>query len=67
MYIVANTEDGDTLFWSYTHWTEDFSDAESFGLMSGHFKIGELEVDYIDDSDNYNYHGSRITSIRALE
>ncbi len=67
MYIVAKTEDGDILYWGYGGWSEDFSDAESFGTMSGHFKMGELEVDYIDDPDNYNYYGSRIISIRALE
>jgi len=29
--------------------------------------MGMLEVDYIDDPENYNYYGSRIVSIRALD
>jgi len=67
MYIVAKTEDGDTLYWGYGRWHESIVDAESFGVMSGHFKMGMLEVDYIDDPENYNYYGSRIVSIRALD
>ena len=66
MYIVAKTEDGDTLYWGYGRWHEYLSEAESFGTFGGHFKMGELEANYIDDPDNYNYRGSRIISIREL-
>ena len=39
MYIVGKTEDGDTLYWGNGRWHESIEDAESFGVMRGHFKI----------------------------
>ena len=64
MYIVGKTEDGDTLYWGNGRWHESIEDAESFGVMRGHFKMGELEAYYIDDYERYNYRGKRIVSIR---
>lgn len=66
MYIVAKTEDNETLYWGYGRWHESISDAESFGTFGGHFKMGELESMYVDDPERYNYHGTRIVSIREL-
>ena len=64
MYIAGKTEYGDTVFWGHGRWHDSIADAESFGTMSGYFKIGMLESEYIDSPEQYNYRGVRIVSIR---
>lgn len=66
MYIVGKTEYGDTVYWGYGNWRESIADAESFGTMGGHFKMGELEATYVDTYNPSTYRGVRIVSIHAL-
>ncbi len=66
MYIAAKTEDGDVIYWGYGAWRESIYDAESFGALSGAFKMGELEAEYVDTSTPRTYKGARILYIREL-
>lgn len=64
MYIAAKTADGETIYWTGVRWSDDISDAESYGSMSGHFEMGKLEVEYVEEERTFN--GSRITRIFDL-
>ena len=63
MYIAAKTTDGDTLFWDGVRWTDDPYEAEEYGLMRGNFKMGELEVEYVDGDRPAGPWGARISYI----
>ena len=63
MYIAARTTDGDILYWDGADWVEEAYEAMEYGTMGGHFKMGELEVDYVDDKRPAGPYDARISYI----
>ena len=67
MFIVGKTEEGDVVYWNGDNWSYDMEDAESYGAFRGNFKLGELEVEYLDDYDPKLFRGMRIVAIRGID
>lgn len=65
MYIAGKTEDGDVLLWSGSDWTDDASEAESYGEFAGSWQMGTLEADYLEPPYR-TYNGVRIVSIYKI-
>ena len=66
MYIAAETEYGDTLYWDGSSWQESPSDAESFGDFAGSYEMGKLEEDYLEEPYRRTYRGVYIVRIYEL-
>ena len=66
MYIAAKTEDGDVWVWTGNSWSEDPSDAESYGEFAGSYEMGKLEVEYLPRYNGFLYNGTRIVQIYKI-
>ena len=65
MYIAGKTEDGDVLVWTGYSWSDDASDAESYGEFAGSYEMGKLKADYLEPP-YYTYNGTRIVEIYKI-